>query len=143
MAKRKNRSPKPNLPTEALERARQQLEETRMETAAPEPQPPALPAAALPAAVPPGRTSTRAERRAAAGGSSRRRLDPEVIQFSQRRKAEVLDNATIEEMLAKPTRFISDEQLRQEYGYVLADLRKMAALAMALMVALVVMAQFI
>jgi len=36
-------------------------------------------------------------------------------------------------MLAHPTMFVTEEQLRENYAYVMADLRKMALLSAALM----------
>ena len=55
----------------------------------------------------------------------------------------MLDSEAMEEMLANPTKFVTEEELRGEYNYVLLDLRNMGMLAAALMVLLVGLAQFI
>jgi len=54
-----------------------------------------------------------------------------------------LDSATIAELLANPTKFVTEEELRDEYTYVLQDLRGMGILAGVLFVALVLAAQFL
>ena len=46
-------------------------------------------------------------------------------------------------MLANPTKFVTEDELRGQYNYVLADLRNMGILAAALLVALIVIAQFV
>lgn len=49
--------------------------------------------------------------------------------------------ALVRELLLNPTRTVSEDELRQVYGYVLADVRNMALLAFALVIVLVVLAQ--
>ena len=56
----------------------------------------------------------------------------------ERRKEEgTLDGETVAELLANPTKVVSEEQLRAEYGFVIKDLRHMGILAAALFAALV------
>jgi|SRR5690606_24849034 len=52
-----------------------------------------------------------------------------------------LDQAMIADILAHPTKEVSEQELRQTYAYVLNDLRSMGLLAVSLMVLLVVLAQ--
>jgi hypothetical protein len=52
-----------------------------------------------------------------------------------------LDQAMLADILAHPTKEVSEEQLRKEYSYVLTDIRSMGLLAASLMVLLVVLAQ--
>jgi secreted Zn-dependent insulinase-like peptidase len=120
MSKRKNRSSAPDLPKATLERAREQIEEADDEV------------------TPAQERQSRRERQ-----RSRRRDQPEIIQYSQRNKKDTMDSGKLEELLAHPTKFVTEEQLRAEYGYVLADIRSMAVLATVLIVVLVVLAQFI
>lgn len=170
MAKRKKRkSSAPNLPDEVLERARKQLDGTLEEEEAqadstgdtpdvPEEEAVAEPAAeaeAEPAAperpvmqttrTTTARSSRRRERRerrssATSSRSSSTAGGPTVV---QRNKSGELDNEQIAHLLANPTKVVSEEQLHEEYGYVLRDLRNMAVLAVALMVVLVLLAQLI
>ena len=147
MAKRKKRSKKPNLPKATLERARAQARgedyvpeyEDEVEDDIPEEEP--EPEAVADDEEDDARASRR-ERR-----SSRRRSSPSAVQYSRRRgnntDAEALDNAALGNMLARPTKFVSEEQLKEEYGYVVADVRNMFVLAGGLFVLLVVLAQFI
>jgi hypothetical protein len=71
----------------------------------------------------------------------RRRLSP--VQLERSRERGELDVEIIEDMLANPTDVVSEEQLREDYGHVLLDLRNMGILAAILMVVLVGLAQFI
>ena len=139
MAKRsKRRSQKtPNLPQSAIDRARRQIEgeSEEDEGAAPEQQvieddTPAARNDAL------DLSAVRRDRR-------RERARSEPIQYSRRNKKVELTSAEVAEMLANPTKFVTEEELRAEYHHVIADLRSMGLLAAALMVALVVLAQFI
>jgi hypothetical protein len=74
----------------------------------------------------------RAERSARTGTTPRRE-----------RKHEELSQQVIAELLDHPTKTVTQDELRKEYGYVIADLRSMGALAAALIVALVVLAQIL
>lgn len=117
----------PNIPAETLERARAQA---RGE----EPQSTPKPAARVSAS----------ERREA----STRRPRPENLQVSsaapsRKHKNDPLDQAGIKHLLTHPTKLVTEAQLHEEYGYVLRDVRNMLTLAAGLMVALVILAQFI
>ncbi len=127
MSKRRNRAqvsgaaqdPAAKIPDETLERARQQLEEDQ-------------PAAAA---------ETAADT-AAAGRRARRRTTPSVSSraATRKRSVEEMTPAEIEELLHNPTRVVSEDELRDQYGYVLKDLRNMGLLAAALFAALIVIA---
>lgn len=126
MSKRRQKK-QPNLPKATLERARQQagLEDAEengdtgekdAEVAKPEPV----------VTAPPAR---------------RRKLSPAQLERSRQRGE--LDAEMISAMLANPTIVVTEQQLREEYQHVLLDLRNMGLLAAALMLLLVVLAQFI
>ena len=68
--------------------------------------------------------------RAAASGSPRRERQEDVL------RADVIAN-----LLQNPTRTVSEETLKTEYSYIVADLRSMGVLAAGLVVLLVVLAQ--
>jgi hypothetical protein len=68
--------------------------------------------------------------RAAASGSPRRERQEDVL------RADVVAN-----LLQNPTRTVSEETLKAEYSYIVADLRSMGVLAAGLIVLLVVLAQ--
>lgn len=165
MAKRKKRKASaPNLPDEVLERARKQLDGTLDEgEASDEGEPEAAApvaeaeAAAAPQAEPekakaaPVVQSTRTttasssrrseRRRATTGGTSRSATAGTTV--AQRSKRGELDGEQIAHLLANPTKIVSEEELHEEYGYVLRDLRNMGILAATLFVVLVMLAQFI
>jgi hypothetical protein len=80
------------------------------------------------------------------GSSRRRRSQPEAAQFSGRRERErsgKIDGKRVQEMLAHPTKFVTEQELRDEYGYVLNDLKSMGMLSAVLVVVLILLAQFI
>lgn len=142
MAKRRtksNRTTSPNLPESTLERARKQvsgeLEEgsgesfSKVSTA--------KPATSADEARRERRSRRQAARRQSGSSSA------SSGQFSQRSKRDSLSSEYISEMLANPTIHVSEQQLHEEYGFVLADLRSMAILAAVLMIFLVLLAQFI
>ena len=141
MAKRRNKSNRnttPNLPESTLERARQQisgeLEEGEGEVQA------KGKSAQSTTSADAAREARRSRRQAA-----RRQVNSNVAsgQYSNRTKSDNLSSEYIAELLANPTKFVTEEQLHEEYGFVLADLRSMGILAAALMVLLVMLAQFI
>ena len=70
---------------------------------------------------------------------------PPVQRRKRRREVDVseLSQAEIAERLANPTRKVSEEELRQQYTYVIADLRSMGLLAAGLFAFLIVIAQFL
>ena len=143
MAKRKKRRGKsPNISQAAIERARQQIDPTETDDAAPSDESEAEEVVAEKAATsvdePESREVRRARRR-----EHRQQAQPGAFQYSQRRKKEDMDSAEIEQMLANPTKFVTEEELQAEYHYVIADLRSMGLLAAGLMVFLVALAQFI
>lgn len=125
MSKRKNRTP--NLPKAAVERAREQVEEAADERSE-------------------DRAARRAERRAEreklSVAARRGGLQP-AASVTARKKDNLKDSTYLRQALAKPSKFVSEEELHQEYGYVVADIRSMFVLAGALMVLMVVLAQFI
>jgi hypothetical protein len=59
------------------------------------------------------------------------------------RQGDKLDPAYIRERLANPTLTVTEEEMRQQYGYVIKDLRSMGLLAAALVVALIILAQIL
>lgn len=91
------------------------------------------------------------ERRAASGGNplrtvsaSSRRAERAArrgdVPAETSKKAAELDHATLAELLHNPTKFVSEEELRREYAYVLNDLKSMAVLAVGLLVLLITLA---
>jgi hypothetical protein len=147
MSKRKNRGSAPNLPQETLERARRQAAVERGEIeAAPEVEPtPAIPVEEKPRAAAPivgPKTISAAQRRAEREVRTRRSKDG-VRRVSASNKGSELDAETISELLDNPTIHVSEEELRRDYSYVVADMRSMFTLAAGLIVALVVLAQIL
>jgi hypothetical protein len=123
VSKRKNRGSE--IPKETLERARQQAEQEAPKAEVPTPAP----------------AVTRAAR--AASVSSRAPLNRASTVRKRVRGEEKLSPEQVAKMLANPTKEVTEEDLRQQYGYVLADLRSMGILAASLMVALIVLAQIL
>lgn len=147
MSKRKNRSTSPNLPQEALERARRQLAEEQGEAVAPAPEPkveekPQPAVQAKPAANKPYRpvTETRSTRltptTVSAGRISRRRAN-EPGQGKRRSDSDPYNMEEVRYQLEHPTKVVTTEQLRAEYGYVVQDLRRVAVVSAGLIVVLI------
>ncbi len=149
MSKRKNRNRKPNLPKASLERARlqaegvdvdelaQQEQEAEVEApVAPEPEPEPEPAAA---AAPISRQVPRREDR----GARRRAARTPSLTYSQRKNKEELDHDTIRQLLINPTKEVTEEELRADYGYVLNDIRNMLILTVFMVTLMVVLGLFI
>ncbi len=132
MSKRKNRSSAPNIPSETLERARRQAAGENVDANAPQD----------PAPV----SKSREERRAEMGVSSaRRRYTATAAETANtprpyaKRKRDELTVEDIDARLNNPDKFVTEEQLRAEYGYVLRDIRSMFILAGALFATLLVL----
>lgn len=129
MARRKNRkkNSQPNIPKATLDRARRQagVEDT------PEEESPAESAS--------GAKSEQPERKTA----RRRSSSVSPAQLDRAKKRGELEPDFVEDMLANPTKFVTEEELHEEYGFVLTDLRNMGILAAILLVVLVLLAQFL
>lgn len=74
----------------------------------------------------------RAERSVRSGGGTSARRE---------RRHDGLSQQVVTQLLANPTKVVTEADLHKEYGYVIADLRSMGILAAALIVALVALAQ--
>jgi hypothetical protein len=130
MAKRRKRSNKqPDLPAATLQRARAQIRGEDVDAEETEAQAAADAEAEA--------KSRREERRA------RRRAAPQPVQYARRHSDKETDQDYIQDLLANPTRQVSEAELREEYGHVVRDIRGMFLLAGGLMVLLVALAQFI
>ncbi len=126
MAKRRRK--KPNISQAVLEQARQtaagegagasETEATAQETAA--------------ADVGASAAAAEAPRR-----QRRRRRDLQAVQLERRKDEGALDAEYVADLLANPTKEVSEEELRADYGFVIKDLRNMGILAAGLFVALV------
>lgn len=141
MAKRKkSKRTRPNLPQETLERARAQAGEEVEEEAIEQPETEDVKVAEE-AKQKAQRREARARRRKASGITRQQQDSPQFSKDKRRRKTEEMDQSEIAYLLAHPTKEVSEEQLHEEYGYVLADLRNMGLLAAALFVGLILLAQ--
>jgi hypothetical protein len=128
VAKRRNSS-SPNIPEETLRRAREQAQDGN-ETEQPR---------QANYTYSKSRAERRADLRAAESGAPRRRIQTDESGRRTRRVEEITPEY-VAQMLANPTKVVTEEQLHQQYGYVLADLRNMFILAGALFAALIVLA---
>jgi hypothetical protein len=93
--------------------------------------------------------SRRSERRAASGGqglrgsrrytssTTRKGEPPRLVRTNKE-----LSAGETEELLANPTKIVTETELHTQYGYVLADIRNMGLLAGALFGMLIVLALF-
>ena len=80
-----------------------------------------------------GEDSTAADR-----APRRRRRALQAAQLEQRKDAGTLDGDYVAELLANPTKVVTEDDLRADYGFVIKDLRNMGILAAGLFIALVV-----
>lgn len=142
MSKRKNRTSAPNLPQAALERARQQIATERDGTSAPVAPSPAEAEAPRSVTTAPRAVASTDTRSISARTRATRRAASQPLQAKGGR-LDVSDPEYVRNRLTNPTRFVSEDELRQEYTYVIRDLRSMGLLAAALVVFLLIAGQFI
>jgi len=127
--RRRKKSNKPNIPQATLERAREQAglppeDEPESDTAADE----------VTASAAPPKPAASPKRR------NRRISDAQLEKAKQKGD---MDQAMVADLLMNPTKDVTEEELHQDYAYVLQDLRNMGVLAAALLVLLVVLAQLL
>ena len=126
MSKRKNRSSSPNLPADALARAREQIAQDSGDSPAPA-------AAPAPAPAPAPRAAAPAPRARKAG------LQPARSSGSRDKDSDRADTNYIRSRLEHPTRIVTEDELRSQYGYVISDLRQMGILSVGLVVLLLIL----
>ena len=68
----------------------------------------------------------------------RRRRTLQAAQLERRKDAGALDGEYVAELLANPTKVVTEDDLRADYGFVIRDLRNMGILAAGLFIALVI-----
>lgn len=81
------------------------------------------------------------ERRMTRGG--RARSGGAAASSRRERRGEAYSAEMIVELLENPTIVVTEDELRRDYSYVLADLRSMGILAAGLIVTLALLAQFL
>lgn len=137
MSKRRNRDRQPNIPVDALQRAREQagLPDASAERSAE-------------ASV--AETSTAVEApvqnftpNASAGAVAARRRTVGSAKLDSSKKRGTTDQDKIKYLLENPTKIVTEAELRKEYFHVLIDLRNMGLLAAVLIGVLVLLAQVI
>lgn len=126
MAKRRRK--KPNISKAVLEQARQTATGDEAAAGATE----ATAQDTAPSSVAAGAAAAEAPRR-----QRRRRRDLQAVQLERRKDEGALDAEYVADLLANPTKEVSEEELRADYGFVIKDLRNMGILAAGLFVALV------
>lgn len=124
MSKRKNRSSSPNLPADALARAREQIAQDSGDSPAPAAAPAPAPRAAAPAPAPRVRKAA---------------LQPARSSGNRDKDSDRMDTNYIRSRLEHPTRIVTEGELRSQYGYVISDLRQMAVLSVGLIVLLLIL----
>lgn len=67
----------------------------------------------------------------------RRRRDLQSAKLDKRKGEGGLDAEFVAEQLANPTKIVTEDELKEDYGYVIKDLRNMGILAAVLFVALI------
>ena len=112
MAKRRRK--KPNISQAVLDQARQGVAESSASDEAPE------------------------QDAAATKAPPRRRRALQTAQLERRKDAGTLDGEYVAELLANPTKVVTEDDLRADYGFVIRDLRNMGILAAGLFIALVI-----
>lgn len=119
MAKRRRR--KPNISQTVLEQARQGVIDEGSADAAPA-----------------GKSSAPAPTAAAPKLPPRRRRALQAAQLERRKDEGALEAEYIAELLANPTKVVTEDDLRADYGFVIKDLRNMGVLAAGLFIALII-----
>lgn len=125
MAKRRRK--KPNIPQAAMDHARQELEQEDNPTQETE-------ATSAPAKAEKKETPKTTD----APKPRRRRRDLQSVTLEKRKNADKpLDAEFVADMLANPTKIVTEEDLKADYGFVIKDLRNMGILAGVLFICLV------
>jgi hypothetical protein len=142
MSKRKNRTASPNIPQATLDRARQQISgDVPVTPAAP------VEEAAVEAKVESVTQTNPAPRPSAArvSASSNRARSTRRVQPAQAKggRKEAMGTDIVRNRLMHPTRVVTENQLREEYGYVMRDLRMIGFISIAMIVLMVVVAQIL
>ena len=146
MSKRKKRRSQPNLPQETLARARREAGLEEVEAAAPEPEEVEeeedFEEEEVVAPVKP-------KAKSAAPAAQAARARQETLPPAQRRKRtrtlkpEEMTQVEIANLLAHPTKEVDLEKLKEQYAYVIGDLRSMGGLAAVLVVVMILAARFL
>lgn len=120
MAKRRRK--KPNISQTVLDQARQGVidEGSAAPAADSSASAPATPTAAAPKLPP------------------RRRRALQAAQLERRKDEGALEAEYIADLLANPTKVVTEDDLRADYGFVIKDLRNMGMLAAGLFIALII-----
>jgi len=133
MSKRRRRK-KPNISQDTLDRAREEAglpaEEDQDEDDAGEDE---VEQVEVSKAAP-------VRERKASGSQRRRKRTVGAAQLDKRKAEGKLNSNYIADMLEHPTKTVTDEELRAEYGFVLKDLRNMGLLAASLFLVLIFIA---
>ena len=138
MSKRRTRDRQPNIPMDALQRAREQagLPSTPSEDVASE-------ASKAEVAAPVETAAPTFTPSASAGSVAARRRKVGSAQLDSAKRRSQTDQDKIKYLLEHPTKTVSEAELRKEYFHVLIDLRNMGLLAAVLVGVLIILAQFI
>ncbi len=126
MAKRRRK--KPNVSQAVLDQAHQTAAEDSATSAA----------AAGSTNAAPAEAERPADNKSTVSRTRRRRRDLQAVQLERRKDEGTLETEYVADLLANPTKIVSEEDLRADYGFVIKDLRNMGILAAALFVALVI-----
>ena len=120
MAKRRRR--KPNISQSVLEQARQGVvDEGRADAASTR-----------------ASDSSAADKPATPKQPPRRRRALQAAQLERRKDEGALEGEYVAELLANPTKVVTEDDLRADYGFVIKDLRNMGILAAGLFIALII-----
>jgi hypothetical protein len=145
MSKRRSRKSTPNIPQDILERARQQIAQQEAASAETgESVDEASEEVSMVASKPVTSAAevNRAERAQPERPRPRRREGMQPARLGEK-KIDPDNPETVRQLLANPTKIVTEDELRKEYGYVLSDLKSMGLLAAGLVVALVIIAQLL
>lgn len=142
MSKRKNRSTSPNLPQATLDRARQQISGDVPATPAEPIEEAAVEAKIEPVVSSPPSPKTSGARVSSSAARARSNRRPQPAQAKGGRK-EAMGTDIVRNRLLNPTRDVTEDQLRLEYGYVMRDLRTIAIISVAMIALMVIVAQIV
>lgn len=116
MAKRRRK--KPNLPQSVIEDARQETEAAAESPKAQE-------------------TVKKLTKESSSKARRSRRRDIQAASLEKRKEGDALPAEYVADMLANPTKVVTEDDLRADYGFVIKDLRNMGILAAVLFVFLI------
>jgi hypothetical protein len=136
-SKRSSRTGAKKVNRDLLDRARQQAQSLESQSVEDEATDDVEEEAAAPIAR---RASSASASRLDDGGSRRRSTAARLREQNKETRKKAMTTEDVYDILAHPTKIVTEDELHAQYGFVLSDLRNMGVLALATFIGLIALA---